>query len=56
MEKIPLKADNVIDKFVQAVLELIQVMDLSEEQQKMGVYCVECILDWSINGQIRHTE
>ena len=35
MEKIPLKAANVIDNFVQAVLELNQVMDLSEEQQKM---------------------
>ena len=36
MEKIPLKAADVIDDFVQAVLERIQVMDLSEEQQKMG--------------------
>ena len=52
MEKIPLKAADVIDNFIQAVLELIQVMDLSEEQQKMGVYCVEYILDWSINRPI----
>ncbi len=56
MGKIPHKAADVIDNFVQAVLELIQVMDLSEEQQKMGVYCVEYILDWSINGPIRRTE
>ncbi len=56
MEKIPLKAADVIDNFVQAVLELIQVMDLSEEHQKMGVYFVEYILDWSINGPKRRTE
>jgi hypothetical protein len=40
--KIPLKAAHVINNFVQAVLELIQVTDLSKEQQKMGVYCVDC--------------
>jgi hypothetical protein len=56
MEKITLKAADVINNFIQAVLELIQVMDLSEEQQKMGVYCVEYILDWSINGPIRCME
>ncbi len=56
MGKNYLKATNVIDNFVEAVLELIQVMDLSEEQQKMGVYCVEYILNWSINGPIRRTE
>ncbi len=56
MEKIPLKATNVINNLVQAVLELIKVMDLSEEQQKMGEYCVEYLLNRSINGPIRRTE
>ena len=53
MEKIPLKAANVINNFIH---ELNQVMDLSEEQHNMGVYCVEYILNWSINGPIRRTE
>ena len=56
MEKVPLEAPHVINDLFQAVLKLIQVMYLGEEWQKVGVYCVEYILNWSIDESIRSTE
>ena len=54
VEKVPLEAPHVTNDLDQAFLKLIQVMNLGEEWQK--VYCVEYVLDWSINGPIRSTE
>ena len=56
MEKVTFEAPHVINDLVQAVLKLIQVMYLGEEWQKVGVYCVEYILNWSIDGPIKSTE
>jgi len=49
MWKVPLEAPHVTNDLVQAVLKLVQVMNLGEERQKVGVYCVEYVLDWSTN-------
>ena len=56
MEKVPLEAPHVTNNLDQAVLKLIQVMNLGEEIQKVSVYCVEYVLDWSIDGPIRSTK
>ena len=53
-EKVPLEDPHVTIDL--AVLKLIQVMNQGEEWQKVGVYCVEHVLDWSIDGPIRSTE
>jgi len=56
MEKIPLKATHAINYFIQGICQLIQVIDLREEQQKMSMNCIEYIFNWPINGPIRRTE
>ena len=52
MKEILLKALNVIDYLIQSIRELIQVLDLIKEHEEMGMYCIENILDWSINRPI----
>ena len=56
MEKIPLKATHAINYFIQGIRQLIQVVDQSEEQQKMSMNCIEYIFNWPIDGPKRRTE
>ena len=56
MEKLPLKATHAINYYIQGICQLIQVVDLREEQQKMSMNCIEYIFNWPIDGPIRRTE
>ena len=56
MEKNALKVPHVINYLIQAGLKLIQVLDLREIRQQMGVDCVEDILNWTINRPIWSTK